>query len=854
MDADYDELSGPRMPVPDDWLSGNPLRDLDFVYLDVGTELLQNKYTRLTSVCANSIDDRASWGTYSPEPLRLIVHRHLAFGNSLARLCCAAEVQRCRRSSCCRQRERMSLVAPHCEWTAFRDWVVTAMACQAMFTTAERRRPAYMHLVMAVTLCHRLLADQLVETKELGCNLVDRQGQHSIDLASVSELIYWMLTIQNADGLGSLIDAKWGPQFLPSYLVRESVSRSLETAEVLGLCKNRLWNLVGVMERREMDLPGLLEHARRYPALFKQRGHGNCSPKTCPFNSLDTSRMEQLHKTDDPHECPLVVYPVQLLEASIRRGTGSVWSRFEIMPAVVKPGFRYAAISHVWMDGTGIGIGPQADIGVVNKCLMDFFLRIAERLDCDGIWWDTISLPTDRALRQRCINTMHENYRAAECTILHDSFLLNLSWTDDGSPCVAIVLSSWFTRGWTALELYESRRVKVLFKGPHPNEPLIKDLDDDILAKHPGSSTRAHWIATCIIQRMRRQTASRPENRPIASMRDLLAVLRPRSVCRIDDKMTIAGLLADLPPETGCSECKNLVTAEGEAREHLQEHIKRHTSERILVHLPTISHASLLHGKSTIRESGPFSWAAMAIYDMPVGTSGDLDDANQKSSLSLTIDNLGGATGSWLYRGLSEDDCAEGAITPIRDADATTVSRVAAALQNRQACVLLREGHSSKPWLLAMAVGRGQHVGNGIVEDVIDCRYVGAVKVTWIAESTERTRQPSHYGRSMFRIGCDGNKGVVDVQELLPDIVRGGYRASENPPGGEEGGSWKTKIYTATPLTERLRNELLNEGEGRYEQDPDDYSDCDIPSDEECSSTDSEGRPIPWTSSSGFIY
>ncbi|RYP37609.1 hypothetical protein DL768_010852 [Monosporascus sp. mg162] len=98
---------------------------------------------------------------------------------------------------------------------------------------------------------------------------------------------------------------------------------------------------------------------------------------------------------------------------------------------------------------------------------------------------------------------MHENYRKAECTILHDNFLLNFDWTDDGSPCVAIVLFSWFTRGWTALELHESKRVKVLFKGPDPHSPLVKDLDDNILAKRPAAASRAYWIATHIIQRIR---------------------------------------------------------------------------------------------------------------------------------------------------------------------------------------------------------------------------------------------------------------------------------------------------------------------------------------------------------------
>src|SRR4051794_40024482 len=112
-------------------------------------------------------------------------------------------------------------------------------------------------------------------------------------------------------------------------------------------------------------------------------------------------------------------------------------------------------------------------MGLVHCCLDAYFRRITARLNCTGFWWDTISLPTDDKVRKREIDTMHHKYRSATHTVVHDNYLVDFEWADDGTPCIALVLSSWFTRGWTALELHESKSVKVLYKGPDPQNPLI---------------------------------------------------------------------------------------------------------------------------------------------------------------------------------------------------------------------------------------------------------------------------------------------------------------------------------------------------------------------------------------------
>ena len=40
-------------------------------------------------------------------------------------------------------------------------------------------------------------------------------------------------------------------------------------------------------------------------------------------------------------------------------------------------------------------VGPRPN-GPLNKCLLAHFAQFVKELVCDGVWWDTISLPTVR--------------------------------------------------------------------------------------------------------------------------------------------------------------------------------------------------------------------------------------------------------------------------------------------------------------------------------------------------------------------------------------------------------------------------------------------------------------------------
>lgn len=80
------------------------------------------------------------------------------------------------------------------------------------------------------------------------------------------------------------------------------------------------------------------------------------------------------------------------------------------------------------------------------------------------------------------LSNIQSNYANARITLVHDRYLHECEWVDAGSACFAIVMSPWFSRGWTSLELAKSYKVKVLFKS-NSHGPVIKDLDEDILAK-----------------------------------------------------------------------------------------------------------------------------------------------------------------------------------------------------------------------------------------------------------------------------------------------------------------------------------------------------------------------------------
>ncbi|RYP69429.1 hypothetical protein DL769_005283 [Monosporascus sp. CRB-8-3] len=102
---------------------------------------------------------------------------------------------------------------------------------------------------------------------------------------------------------------------------------------------------------------------------------------------------------------------------------------------------------------------------------------------------------------------MLQNISRAKYTVIHDLNLVNILWTDSGVAAVAITLSTWFMRGWTAAELnanqWKELSAKVLFRNSNPEipDPAIKDLQQDIPPFSPGAlPDPAHLNAAQVIQ------------------------------------------------------------------------------------------------------------------------------------------------------------------------------------------------------------------------------------------------------------------------------------------------------------------------------------------------------------------
>lgn len=370
------------------------------------------------------------------------------------------------------------------------------------------------------------------------------------------------------------------------------------------------------------------------------------------------------------------------------------------LPCLTDPKNKYVAISHVWSDGTG------ADRGTVHRCTFEFFQGIARDFFPDdggeALWWDSVSIPKDSPARENAIRNMHSNFSEAEFTIVHDRYLAKYPWVDDGSPCIALALSPWFTRGWTALELLVSPKVKVIFQDPdNSSKHVLKNLDTEVLASHPGTCSRGHWIASSAIRKLR--------NKNITSLSDLEQILDTRSTSWPRDRLIIASLLCDIKPNFKDPNMLSNIT------------------QSIVLKYPSIDPSTIMHGGCIEREDGIFSWCPQALF------------LNAKPRISKGLRNLrvesdGTLSGTFRVRILDSKDLKH--LQPF----ATHPSihwKIQNALKRWQHCMLIwpepiafikRDGMSDPGILVTvMDLNRPNLPNAAGVKSFIDCRMEGLV-------------------------------------------------------------------------------------------------------------------------------
>lgn len=667
------------------------------------------------------------------------------FLDSIQSRCLEAGLTQCQSRRCWNVRSKLDAIMPSCEtWNAVRDWVLIATSCQVSADAAGYR---WKDRFTAFSF------QQLLKETVASDNRSDPYTTFQ-----VQELIYFWLkeistrisspAISRYDYRNHIDWFFWNrDSIMHRHVTLPAVKKATTAAKNLNICPNRLWNLARNADRGQNDLPALIRIVENTtaPSSFAHPDHDSCSTEFCQFSDENSTLKEQLHKCLS-RSCRVITFPSEEVNEAVMEGRPTAWrtgtmnfmhedNSFTITPAPES----YIAISHVWSDGTGVGLKL---LGQVNSCLFSYFSEISRTLGCEGIWWDTICVPTDRRARRKALSDMHLNYWNAEHTVIHDEYLINFPWADDGSPAIALVLSPWFTRGWTALELSMSSSVKVIYRDPHdPRKQVLKDLDTDVLAQ--GFSSLGHSVASALIQRLR---GFEP------SLFDLLKVLSTRTTSWARDRLCIAGLFA-------------------RAQNFSYDDPPSEMTRKIVRTYSAVPRRLLLHGHVTLSNWGGLSWCPYNLLDSELTMTRDRDEQEL-----MKVDGNGAALGIWSYRQLSFEDQVR--LLPY-SFHISVDYRIREALLKWQHCVILRSNvRQNYDSIIAILVAV---TGTSIIpseEDPtyssyhIDCHYVGCV--------LDKIRMPNEsIGDTLpFRIGCEADKPSRPAEEVLQQF----YDISEVQP------------------------------------------------------------------------
>ncbi|KAF3204877.1 hypothetical protein TWF679_009549 [Orbilia oligospora] len=190
---------------------------------------------------------------------------------------------------------------------------------------------------------------------------------------------------------------------------------------------------------------------------------------------------------------------------------------------------------------------------------------------------------------------------------VHDAFLLKWKWVDAVTAFFAISISPWFSRGWTALELAKSLKVKIIFR-----DNVIKDLDEDILSEVKSSTQEHDKIVFERIQNLR--------ERAITSIDQLLGVIGSRNTSWPRDVAIISAQLVGIFVEPRLPQQK--------------------IYQEILKKIGEIKTEHLFHNSLTM--TGGFQWCPMNLLEMP---SAIATPAYSK----LNVTKGGDVEGKWLW-------------------------------------------------------------------------------------------------------------------------------------------------------------------------------------------------------------
>lgn len=580
------------------------------------------------------------------------------------------------------------------------------------------------------------------------------------DLSDVSseDKTFIMDTIRVFDWLslwlkaGSLYEPQTGPHIrevdtlyprLSEILKRENTHSLLEATQNNrtlwpGVCPASLWNLSVSQNDQHRKMLAIVEYLnaqQRQPIPQMHRTHKDCTGQLCSHAYEDTTKIVQLHKCSNQN-CPTIDIPIDQL-ADLFKTPGkwvpSAWdiSSWDLNASsgkartidklISSPTERYMAVSHVWSDGTGVGLNKQ---GTVNSCLIDFWVRIARNFECTGLWWDTICLPTDSQARRNALNVMLMNFSKACVVVIHDYELAGTPWArEEQNTAIAMVLSNWFTRGWTAAEFNHARNVYVVLNNPNSSEPHIQclnEITEPFVWRRPSSlPTLARLCAGAILGGL---YDTHPGSLQTGKFDGLMSILKSRSTAWEKDRLIIAMLMTSPEEPT-----------DGVLNPSLSIPV---LTQQLLERLQYIPAAAIFHGEVPMAEYGKWSWCPPSIFGL--GNSG-LSLSQRDGVLPPTYVGEGLAHG-WFYAShVRPEDVDE--LLPC-GSHPQVLAQISAALKNPEKCLLLRtDGCTPKlsPALLAIPIQT--YVTNHYKlrpYQSLCCRYVGCVYYSLPLEAPEQ--------------------------------------------------------------------------------------------------------------------
>ncbi|RTE81542.1 hypothetical protein BHE90_003940 [Fusarium euwallaceae] len=254
-----------------------------------------------------------------------------------------------------------------------------------------------------------------------------------------------------------------------------------------GICPNRLWAIA--RGHQDGSLTKLIRPLRDNEPMLGHADHEQCNYELCEHSRRDFTWVAQRHESEDcrrdiSEACEPLRYrfSIETLDEAARARRPTAW-RLDGQ-SMVEPGQGYLAVSHVWSDGTGTGAWLERE---VNGCLYDYFASVARRFHCEGIWWDTICIPKDKAARSIAVNRMHRNYQDARVTFVHDCYLhdllsvlqsRNTSWPRDMATIAGLLTGVENTSDATQQRIFQDILRKIgTISADHlfHNSPVMSD-------------------------------------------------------------------------------------------------------------------------------------------------------------------------------------------------------------------------------------------------------------------------------------------------------------------------------------------------------------------------------------------